>query len=97
MTGSYFVYQAWTEDRLYASSLTEEDAAERAGELDRLIASGRCGNGCAVIGNLLDESDFLVAQRLGLADRSSATWNEWIASLKKKQARNRHQMDKRTN
>ena len=83
MTDSYFVYQAWTEDRLYAAGLTKEDAAERAGELDRLIASGCCGNGCAVIGNLLDESDFLVAQRLGLADRTSASWDEWIANMKK--------------
>lgn len=65
--GSYFVYQCWTDEKLYKSGLTYEEACEAFDELNHLIESGCCGDGCAVLGDLNDPSDIYVAQRLGLA------------------------------
>ena len=66
MKKTYFVYQAWTEETLYRANLTYEEANEAFDTLNNLIESGCCGDGCAVVGNLEEPSDYYVAQRLGL-------------------------------
>lgn len=62
----WFVYQCWTDEKLYASGLTSEGAEEAQAELNRLIENGCCGDGCAVCGCLSHERDRFVAKRLGL-------------------------------
>ena len=68
MRETYFVYQAHLSGRetLYKRDLTDTEADRAWAELDRLIEGGGCGDGCAVVGNLDEESDKYVAQRLGL-------------------------------
>ena len=63
---TYFVYQNWTSEKLYAQGLTQAEAYELQKDLDNLISSGGFGNGCACIGDTSDESDKHVAKRLGL-------------------------------
>ena len=62
----YFVYQNWTDEKIYSKGLSYEDAERDFNALNRLIESGSCGNGCACIGRLYDPADYLVAMRLGL-------------------------------
>lgn len=62
----YFVYQNWTDEKLYSKGLSREDADKDFEALNRLIESGSCGNGCACIGRLSEPTDYLVAMRLGL-------------------------------
>lgn len=65
---TYFVYQCFMngKEQLYKSGLTDVEADKALAELDRLITNGGCGNGCAIIGDLNEESDKYVAKRLGL-------------------------------
>lgn len=77
----YFVYQNWTTEKLYASGLSHEEAVEKFDMLNHLIESGCCGDGCATIGNLEDESDFFVAQRLGLIDKSFTSWEDYMETM----------------
>ena len=63
---SFFVYQNWTDEKLYKSGLTQREAYEAFDELDRLIESGSCGDGCATLGNTFDPGDYYVCLRLGL-------------------------------
>lgn len=62
----WFVYQNWVSESLYASNLTSEEAEESQAELNRLIESGCCGDGCACCGQLSEPSDYHVSKRLGL-------------------------------
>ena len=66
MKNVWFVYQCWTEDRLYKTGLTREEAYEAQNELNSLIESGACGDGCAVIGCLTDPDELHVCKRLGI-------------------------------
>lgn len=70
---TFFVYQCHTDGKetLYKSGLSQQQAQEEFETLDRLIASGCCGDGCAVIGNTDRPDDRYVAQRLGLLSESS--------------------------
>lgn len=77
----YFVYQNWTTEKLYASGLTYKEANEKFNELNHLIESGCFGDGCATIGNLEDESDFFIAQRLGLIDKSFSSWEDYMETM----------------
>lgn len=65
---TWFVYQAFMNgsEKLYKSGLTDLEADAAQAELDRLIESGSCGDGCAVCGDLDEETDVYVAKRLGL-------------------------------
>ena len=81
MRKSYFVYQCWEKETLYASGLTLDEAKEAQASLDRLIETGVCGDGCAVIGNLESESDFFVARRLGLINESFLSWDDYICTM----------------
>lgn len=65
---TWFVYQSWTDDRLYAKGLTAKEATEKQAELDRLIESGACGDGCAVCGNLTNPTNRWLCERLGILD-----------------------------
>lgn len=62
----YFVYQSWTDEKLYSKGLSKEKADEDFNALNRLIESGCCGDGCACIGRLSEPTDFHVSKRLGL-------------------------------
>lgn len=68
MAKTYFVYQCFMSgaEKLYKSGMTDVEATKAWSELDRLIESGCCGDGCAVVGDLNEPSDKWVAQRLGL-------------------------------
>ena len=68
MAKTYFVYQCFMDGRekLYKSGMTDVEAQQAYDELDTLIASGACGDGCAVVANLEEESYHWVAKRLGL-------------------------------
>ena len=68
MAKTYFIYQCFMNgsEKLYKSGLSERESNIAFDELDRLIANGGCGDGCAVRGNLKEPSDIYVAKRLGL-------------------------------
>ena len=63
---NFFVYQNWTDEKLYKSGLTYKEAMDAMSELDRLIESGCCGDGCACYGSTDNLDDIYVAIRLGL-------------------------------
>lgn len=63
---TFFVYQNWTDEKLFKSGLTREEANEEAEFLDRLIEDGCCGNGCACIGDTDDPGSYNLCLRLGL-------------------------------
>lgn len=65
-SNSFFVYQNWTDEKLYKSGLTQAEAYAAFDELDSLIESGCCGDGCATVGNTFDPGDYWVCKRLGL-------------------------------
>ena len=66
MKKTWFVYQCWIDDRLYKDGLSHEEAVEAQKELNRLIESGACGDGEAVIGCLEDPANEWLCKRLGI-------------------------------
>ena len=62
----YFVYQNWYEEKLYANALTASEATEAFNQLNRLIESGGCGDGCAAVGSLTDKNNRWLCERLGI-------------------------------
>jgi len=65
---NFFVYQCWTDEKLYKSGLSYKEAMDAMDELNRLIESGCCGDGCACYGSTDCFDDLWVAIRLGLVD-----------------------------
>lgn len=62
----YFVYQCWSDDKLYKTGLTRQEAIDAQNELNCLIESGCCGEGEAVIGRLDDSTNYWLCKRLGI-------------------------------
>lgn len=62
----WFVYQNWDNEILYAKNLSESEVDSTMKELDNLIKSETCGNGCACAGRISEPSDYQVCKRLDL-------------------------------